>query len=440
MFLLNLQAERSGINMRKIVNTIHKEAVLLIRDKEGLALMFLMPLILVIVVTLLQHKIYQNVNETHIQLVLIDYDQDSVGLAFRKGVQSSGIFEVTLITREDKIKLSDAKKLVAKGKYQMGIYIPEGTTQIIKNRVISVVKSQLPLNVMPEIDIDNQNNEKVELFFDPITKASFQNIVKGTLNEFIAKIETRMVFITYSKVIDAITNQNTNIVYPATSAIVFKESYVSEYNRGIVPNAVQHNVPAWTLFAMFFICMPVAGNIIRERKEGLSARIKTIPVSYFIIIMGKAFVFVMVCILQATMIIAVGKFLLPLFDMPELILGSNISGLLLIVISSALAATGYGAMIGTLSTSFIQASSFGAVSVVILAALGGVWIPVYLMSQAMRNISAFSPMSWGIKGFYEVFLRNSTLIDVLPHAVKLLAFFIICISIAIVYRKLKNTV
>lgn len=344
---------------------------------------------------------------------------------------------LTVLNDADSLAVSKAKNRVAKGDFQMGIYIPEGATNAIKNRVIGTIQKQMPESIR------NSNPKKdsvvnIALFFDPVTKESFRNVIKGTLREFTAQLETRIIFFTYSRVFDALTNQNTDLQMPDHPTIVFEESFVSEYRDGMAPNAVQHNVPAWTLFAMFFIALPIAGNIIKERNEGCADRIRTIPVSPLLIMSSKAIVFIFVCLLQTLMIFLTGIYLMPVLDLPQLMLGHSAAGLLFIIFASAMAATGYGIAIGSIAGSVVQASTFGSVSVVILAALGGVWIPAYLMSGIMRKLSALSPMNWGIEGFYEVFLRNGNAMDVFPHAIKLIAFFTVMILISWGYRQRKR--
>lgn len=424
----------SEIKMRKLVISIQKEWRILYRDKEGLALLFLMPLILVFIITLLQESIYKNINETRIPIVLIDNDVDSVGFAFSRGVSENTFFDITLIRVADSEQFENAKNDVAKGKYQLGIIIPEGTTKAIRNRVIILVQQQVP--TMMNVDTAKLNRSvKVELFFDPFTKNSFKNIIKSNLNEFISKIETQIIFITYKKIIDVITNQSSKIEYPSDPVITFDESFISEYIEKIAPNSVQHNVPAWTLFAMFFICIPLAGSIIKERDEGCLDRLKTLPISYLTILSGKIFVYLIVTLLQAIVIIAVGIWALPLLELPKLELGTNISGLFLITISAGLAATGYGILIGTIAKTHIQSSTFGSVSVVIFAALGGVWIPLYVMSPIMRKISYISPMNWGLQGYYEYFLKNSPVTAFCPYILLLIVFFVSCLLIAYFYKK-----
>lgn len=420
--------------MRKLIVSTYKEALLLLRDIEGIALLNIMPIILVIVITLLQERSFQNILETKIKVVIVDFDNDSLGVAFRKGIKNSNVFETTEITSSDSIVLENARYDVAQGKYQIGILIPANTTQKIKSRAINLVREQLPFSISTQTS-DTDSAATIRLFFDPITKRSFKNLAKSRLIEFAAQTETRIIFETYARVINAITNQSSLPQFPSESIIRFEEDLVSEYTAGIVPNSVQHNVPAWTLFGMFLICIPIAGNIIKERNEGCLAKLKTMPISYFSIMSGKIVVFIFISLLQAALIFLIGIYLLPSFGLPQLQIHQNWLALFTITLASSFAATGFGIAIGTLSSSIVQASTFGSVTTVILAAIGGIWIPVNLMPGLLRQISEISPMNWGIHGFYDVFLRNATTIDILPYVIKLFAFYGVCIVISILFRK-----
>ena len=53
-----------------------------------------------------------------------------------------------------------------------------------------------------------------------------------------------------------------------------KEIPVSANNEKVILNASQHNVPAWTIFAMFFIVMSLGSSIVREKLSGSFIRLK----------------------------------------------------------------------------------------------------------------------------------------------------------------------
>ena len=52
-------------------------------------------------------------------------------------------------------------------------------------------------------------------------------------------------------------------------------------------------------------------------------------------------------------------------------------------------------LISAIATSQQQASVFGAVSVVILAAIGGIWVPTFAMPNFLKILSNISPLSTG---------------------------------------------
>jgi ABC-2 type transport system permease protein len=97
-------------------------------------------------------------------------------------------------------------------------------------------------------------------------------------------------------------------------------------------------------------------------------------------------------------------------------------------------------MVGTLATTEHQAAIMGSLSILLLSALGGIWVPSYVMPEVMRNISAWSPLNWSLEGFYKLFLRGGQVTDILPEAFKLILFFLATMSVSYIYNHKKRTV
>jgi len=243
-------------------------------------------------------------------------------------------------------------------------------------------------------------------------------------------VEAQLMFEIYSGLFNDMLSIELKPAGNFENLIDFDEKYASSGGNTIIPNSVQHNVPAWTIFAMFFIVIPLASNIIKERNSGVSARIKTIPGSVITTSLGKASTYFVVGFIQAILMLMIGIFILPLFGLSALQIGNAVIPLLLVTIAVVIAATSYGIAIGSLSSSEQQSSIFGSISIVILAALGGVWIPSFMMSDLMLNVSKISPLSWGLNAYYDIFLRNAGVMEVLPNILLLLAFAIVCFVVA----------
>lgn len=63
----------------KLLATVRKEALLLLRDeKVGLSILFIMPMVLILVMTLIQDAAFRTMNEKGIPVVIVNEDNDSL--------------------------------------------------------------------------------------------------------------------------------------------------------------------------------------------------------------------------------------------------------------------------------------------------------------------------------------------------------------------------
>ena len=108
--------------------------------------------------------------------------------------------------------------------------------------------------------------------------------------------------------------------------------------------------------------------------------------------------------------------------------------------SVATAATSYGLLIATSFRTPQQALSFGSISVVILAAIGGIWVPVFVMPAALQAVSVISPLNWSLNIFNDLFLRGATISDITPGILKLLTFSGVALTLSIFVHKIKSGV
>jgi ABC-2 type transport system permease protein len=326
----------------------------------------------------------------------------------------------------------------------IGIIVPSGATTAIRKNVTGLIDETLNSD-STNINIPLMAPDTVEItiMIDPVTKKSFITSITSNLREFISEIKTKIMFETFSEQIsERIPDKSPGPrnVYAKSQIINYKEIYASNTQTKIVPNAVQHNVPAWTIFSMFFIAIPLSGSIMKEKTEGSIFRLHTMPGSYLFLTSGKLIVYVLVCLLQFLLMLSVGLYLLPTLGLPTLALGSSFAGITILTLSTALAATGYGVMVGTLASTEQQGAILGSLSILLLSALGGIWVPTYVMPQAMRSISAFSPMNWSLDGYYALFLRGVGAKAILFDALKLIGFFMATMAIASLANKVKREV
>lgn len=442
--------------MGKLWPNILKELLLLFRDYMGLLIIFLMPVVLVIVVTLVQQNlIRQNFlgssGETKTKTLFLDRDGQTVGPKLEEVLKKAKVMELVKELKGKPIDLETAQKAVAKGDYQLAILVPEGATNAFIRDAKEAARNSLSSGDTKNVSPKKKTTAVPDLivYFDPTVPETTRTSVKDSLEKALMGIETDEkikaisvllpleIETSIKKAMGPMWSEEMKKTLPVlhmswdkTPIMTIKENAAQLGKQTKIPSTVQHNVPAWTLFGMFFIVVPLGGSLIRERQSGMLVRLLTLPMSCLTILAGKIVTYVFVCMAQFGLVLTVGKFLLPLLGAPALEAGSSPMALVVIALSAALAACGYGILLGTMARTYEQASAFGAVSVVIAAVLGGVMVPVFAMPSVMQKISLFSPLSWGMNAFLDIFLRGGNLETVLPDITLLVLFFLVTTLIA----------
>lgn len=427
--------------MFKLISSIHKEILLLRRDFGGVVILFVMPLVLLIAVTLIQNRDFAKSGHSKIEILLVDNDKGNVSQSVLDNLNQSDIFSVVNQIDGKPITENTAKEAVFKGKYQLGIVIPENLSRDLQIKIdqnVEKIIGSLGLeDSLPKTTTKKIVRQKnVNLYFDPAVQLSFKNAVMNNIDKMISQIETKSIYTAFEQQL----GEEGKGQFEQQSFIAFREINPTINNKEIKPNSVQHNVPAWTLFAMFFIVIPLSINIVKEKNQGTFIRLRTNPVSYATVLAGKTVTYLIICMIQFYLMIALAVLVFPSLGLPALNVSGNLIMLSIVAFFSGFAAIGYGILVGTIAKTQEQSAPFGSTSVIVLAALGGVWVPVFAMPHFMQVVARFSPMNWGLNAFYDVFLRQAKFIDILPEISLLLLFFAITIGLALLYDQKKRSV
>ncbi len=426
--------------MYKLGMTIYKEMLLLKRDFGGLVILFIMPLVLIITITLIQDTSFKSMSELKMPILLVDNDHGEISRKVKESLNESGTFQIVSTLNDKTLNEEMAKNAVFKGDYQLAIILPKDLSNDLNIKVnhnVQKIMQNFELNEPVEVeDIKQLNSHSVNLYFDPASQLSFRNTVKNSIDKLIAKIEKDKVYTAFQENlgIEDISFQDDNFITYEEISPEIKEG------KAIIPNSVQHNVPAWSLFAIFFIIVPLSINIVKEKGQGTQIRLLTNPVPYFILIAGKTITYLIICMIQFILMLLIGVFFFPYLGLPKLELHGTFFLMTIIALFSGLAAIGLGILLGTIARTQEQSAPFGATFVVILAAIGGVWVPVFAMPKVMQILSHISPMNWGLNAFYDVLLRKASFLEIFQEIILLLLFFICTIVIAILYDKKKRAV
>jgi ABC-2 type transport system permease protein len=434
--------------MRKLFASIYKELLVLFRDPAGVGILFVMPIALMIVVTLVQDGAMQAVYSSKIKMVWVDLDGGKVAQALQRGLLDSGNIELITRWNGQALTVGTAQQVVSQGQVQAGLALREGLSRQCQEKAEQYVAAALARH--PGLTDDGGGRgliaSELEVFFDPAIFRTYQNAVTNCLQRLIQGIETELLLEAYAQALPLALKQQ---LEPQLGEY-WKDDLLPDLTYGLknwrpgqivaiaertsmgaaLPNSVQQNIPAWSLFGMFFIVIPISTSLLREKQEGTLTRLLTLPVSYLTILLSKVTAYTGVCLVQFGLMLLMGRFVLPWLGTPVFEIGPHPGAVFCLALCAALAATGYGMMVGTYASTSEQANVFGAVSVVILAALGGVMVPTYVMPPIMRSIGSVSPLGWGLSSFLDVIVRGKDLAEVLKSVFWLLGFFALTIALA----------
>lgn len=411
--------------MFKVYASVKKELLLLINDKVGLALMFLMPLLLVFIITIIQDSVYKVVNENKIPLLVMNSDKGGLGKKLTDVLTSSGLFEIDGVDGADANILKE--ELLARGK-MIALHIPDSFTAGLESNAGDV--SRILMKDLG-LEYDSTSTETVSIpaitfYSDPVLQENYTYSVMGVIQSYLSVIENSLM----------IDNMYAEMDLGDKSAILKERmienrvkinKVVATNNKSMaVPNSTQHNVPAWTIFAMFFMVVSLGSNIVKERVNGSFLRLKTMPSSFMLVMFGKMSVYLAVAILQVMLTFSMGMWILPLLGLPKLTLPGNLPVFASVIFMSSMAAVSYALMIGAIAKTQEQANGFGAVSIIIFGAIGGILVPTFVMPSYMQVVSNFSPLHWCLEGFYILFLKGGSWTELWGVFVFLSIFILIC--------------
>lgn len=415
--------------MLKIIAATAKEFLHLLRDRTGLLVLFLMPAILVVVITLVQENVMELTGQKKTQVLLLDLDQGDLGQSLQTQLKTGNL---ELVVWDERQKdMADIQAAVADGDYQVGIVIPKGASSRFQEATTRLFQQGQETKNTPGSMIT-----PLHLFIDPGIMAGLRSGVTAQLQMALTVISQEAKITILGRTLQE-TMAGLNV--PPEAAPLDSSRLPALFSQPLLAltedqdkaqatgtalyNPVQQNVPAWALFGMFFTAIPIAGSILQERNSGIWIRLMALPVSPLALFTGKAVAYMGVCLCQFLLITLIGACLFPWIGLPAFTISMNLPAVLLTVLFSSLAACGYGIFLGMVCNSYEQASTVGATSVVAAAAIGGVMVPVYAMPHMMQRLSIISPLNWGLTAFQDLLLRGYPLSAILDDLGRLLLFF-----------------
>lgn len=372
---------------------IKKELLALVRDVHGLAALFVMPVIFIIIMS----------------LALKDYySPPQRSLRYAVNAQDTGALAKSLASSWQRhhgtpeALPADWQQQLREGRLKYVLVLQPG------------LSDELALPSLP-------TTARIQLLAEPGLDANLFNSLQAELAGNAGELKART----------ALANTDAPPPPPEASmqSLVRAERFGSSGPR---PSAVQQNVPAWLVFGMFFVIASLSSLVVAERSSGTLARLQSLGVPRSVLLASKALPYLGVNAVQAALMLAVGVWLMPLLGGDALSLaGIHWGALLTALLAIGLAAVSMALALACAVRTHAQAAAIGPIANVLMAAIGGIMVPKFVMPAAMQKLAELSPMNWGLEALLNVLLRGGDVASTLPHVLRLGGFAALMFVIAL---------
>ncbi|MEJ7770055.1 MAG: ABC transporter permease, partial [Chitinophagaceae bacterium] len=173
--------------------TILKDARILTRDKVGLTLMFIMPVLLVVVITAIQNSTFELVNDNKVPLLLCNKDSGEAGFQLVQAIEKIGMFRVMRVTGDASdtqitVRMHAKDALVA-------IVIPRAYSAVTLLKAKNIAaRAMNEFGLPPDSQrIEAGKPDPVTLFYHPVLQQSYRSSVQGALRSALQLVESRQI-------------------------------------------------------------------------------------------------------------------------------------------------------------------------------------------------------------------------------------------------------
>ena len=374
-----------------------KDLKIFLKDRRSVLLTFLLPIALITLFALAYGNMGKGKSESRsISLLLADLDSSAASRAIVEGLDTVEGLKLRLCTPDK------GMERVKKGDYPALLVLHAGLEDSI------LAGKSLPA----ELFYDELREMEVGLLQPLIISKLFssfgEDMIKERIEDYLSEEFPDLDPALRDKILDdALSKEAAGGIDMENSGLKLT-SVLGEEQEENSPGLVQA-VAGTAIMMLLFSVASLGSSMLEEKEDGTLKRLLISPLRSSSILYGKMLFAYFIAIVQ----------LIVMFLFANLVFGlklsTNIPALILMIAATAFAVSAFGIFLASVSKSRQQAQGLSTLVILIMSAIGGSMIPLFIMPAIMQKIAYFSVNYWGIQGFYDIFWRNLPLVDILPR-------------------------
>ena len=389
-----------------------KDLKLFIKDRRAVLLSFLLPIILISLFVFAYGGTGRSKPKIR-KLLVVDLDQSPTSKQIITDLKS---------VKELNIYLSDiiqSQKEIKQGKYAAALILQPSLQDSVKNgnalplEILYNQEKEMEVGLLQPLIISTlMKHIGPQLVQNKIRKSiqmNFPNLTEKDLNRMLSKM-----------------SQNEDV----TGAGIGIKMHAIAGQQDPKKLALIQAVAGTAIMMLLFSIAGLAAGLLEEKEKGTLKRLLQSPIHPNAILWSKmAFAF-FIAIVQLSLMFV---FAWAVFGLDII---SHIPALILMILVSGFAVSSIGLLLAAIAKTRQQAQGFSTLVILIMSAIGGSMIPLFVMPPIMKKIAVISINYWSIQGFYDIFWRGLHLTQILPKIGILFGIGVILSLIAVrLYRK-----
>jgi len=411
--------------LNQILALAWKDLKIFFKDPGAVALIFLQPFMFILVMSYALAGLFQP-GKGQIQLLAVNQDRGIQAAAILQKLDEMEAFKVETTWEGQPLTREMAESLIVKGKRNLALVFPPDFSEVLEQGPGPTLR-----------------RTKVLVIVDPTTSSQFIEPVLGTLQGLIERsIYTAMVPKGLDYLFEQLAPQT-----PLEQREAFKAQAQEAISGGLLggeepvvtlertvppgmrvekyPDTFQQNVPGYTIYGIFWIVTLLAGSVLQEKREGTFRRLLVAPLNQAVMLAGKLLPYYIINLIQLVIMLGASSLL---FGMS---LGHSPAGLVAVSLAAAAAATGLGVLVAALARTEAQVGGLTVLLLLTMSALGGCFVPRFIMPGWLRTIGLITPHAWALDAYQDLLVRGYGFQEVLPKVGALAAFALAFFSVGV---------
>ena len=404
-----------------------KDVLIQFRDRNAVLLMLAAPLVMAFIMgAAFGGQGNQSTSPIQdIPVIIVNQDEGELGQIFADVFAPDNLDGLFAPVEMD--DLAGAMLLVQKGEVRAVVYVPPTFSQVIRQGE------------------DAEASVQVEVYTDPVANIS-PFIVRSVVDQITGALNVAIITqeVATSQILEHARELGPKMTdleeimrdemsgafqssQPARKLISLSKNQAGEAEQF---NLMGYFAPSMAIFFLMFTMFDGTRTILEERQGQTLQRIITTATPARQFIAGKILGSLLTGLLQFTILVLATSLIF------QLNWGDPV-GVVLLVISTVLAATSIGVFVASLTKNLQQANIAGTVITLVFAVLGGNFVSLYAFSGFINTLSKLTINRWALEGFTELSLAKVSYTAILPNVGVLLGISLVffTISVNIFYRR-----